>query len=102
MAKYYRRFLPFNRTNYENSLFNASMEIPYRHNVLRIFSFTVSQIVKGFANLNHLVEQESILTTVISSLYLELFFEIAFIVAMVSNVSYFTTYIKGDDIETLF
>ena len=66
------------------------------------FSFTVSQIVKGFATLNHLVEQESILTTVISSLYFELFFEIAFIVAMVSNVSNFTTYIKGDDIETLF
>ena len=66
------------------------------------FSFTVSQIVNGFATLNHLVEQESILTTVISSLYLELFFEIAFIVARVSNESNFTSYIKGDDIETLF
>ena len=44
---------------------NASMEILYRHNVLRIFSFIVSQIVKCFATLNHLVEQESILTTVI-------------------------------------
>ena len=66
------------------------------------FSFTVSQIVKGFTTLNHLVEQESIFTTVIPSLYFELFFEIAFIVAIVSNVSNFTTYIKGDDIETLF
>ena len=66
------------------------------------FSFTVSQIVKGLATLNHLVEKELILTTVISTLYFELFFEIAFIVVMVSNVSNFTTYIKGDDIETLF
>ena len=55
-----------------SKFFELNLTLPWRSHIgimyYVFFSFTVSQIVKGFATLNHLVEQESILTTVISSL----------------------------------
>ena len=78
------------------------MEIPYRHNLLRILFFHSFSNYKRFRNSESLSRARINFDHSDIIIIFRVIFEIAFILAMVSNVSTFTTYINGDDIETLF